>query len=37
MLGSGTTKYQTKLKEGMYIDWKKPNLKKQKTHLSTTL
>ena len=32
-----TTKYQTKLKEGMYIDWEKPNLNKQKNHLSTTL
>ena len=30
-LDSATTKYQTKLKE------EKPNLKKQKNHLSTTL
>ena len=32
-----TTKYQTKLKEGMYIHWQKPNLNKQKNHLPTTL
>ena len=37
ILDSATTKYQTKLKEGMYIDWEKPNLNKQKNHLSTTL
>ena len=37
ILHSTTTKYQTKLKEGMYIDWEKPNLNKQKNHLSTTL
>ena len=37
ILDSKTTKYQTKLKEGMYIDWEKPNLNKQKNHLSTTL
>ena len=37
ILDSATTKYQTKLKEGMYIDWEKPNLNKQKSHLSTTL
>ena len=36
ILDSATTKYQIKLKEGMYIDWKQPNLNK-KTHLSTTL
>ena len=30
ILDSETTKYQTKLKEGMYIDWEKPNLNKQK-------
>ena len=35
ILDLATTKYQTKLKEGMYIDWKKPNLNKQKNHLST--
>ena len=34
---SATTKYRTKLKEGMYIDWEKPNLNKQENHLSTTL
>ena len=37
ILDWATTKYQTKLKEGMYIDWEKPNLNKQKNHLSTTL
>ena len=37
ILDSATTRYQTKLKEGMYIDWEKPNLNKQKNHLSTTL
>ena len=37
ILDSATTKYQTKLKEGMYINWEKPNLNKQKNHLSTTL
>ena len=36
-LDSAITKYQTKLKEGMYINWEKPNLNKQKNHLSTTL
>ena len=36
-LNSATTKYQTKLKDGMYIGWEKPNLKKQKNHLSSTL
>ena len=36
ILDSATTKYQTKLKEGMYIDWEKPNLNKQKNHLFTT-
>ena len=37
ILDLATTKYQTKLKEDMYIDWEKPNLNKQKNHLSTTL
>ena len=37
ILDSATTKYQTKLKEGMYIDWEKPNLNKQKNHFPTTL
>ena len=31
ILDSATTKYQTKLKEGINIDWEKPNLNKQKT------
>ena len=30
ILDLATTKYQTKLKDGMYIDWEKPNLNKQK-------
>ena len=30
ILDSATTKYQTKLKQGMYIDWEKTNLNKQK-------
>ena len=37
IVDSATTKYQTKLKEGMYIDWEKPNLNKQKNHLPTTV
>ena len=37
ILDSATTKYHMKLKEGMCIDWEKPNLNKQKYHLSTTL
>ena len=28
-LDSAITKYQTKLKEGMYINWEKPNLNKK--------
>ena len=28
ILDSATTKYQTKLEEGAYIDWEKPNLNK---------
>ena len=37
ILDSARTKYQTQLKEGIYIDWEKPNLNKQKNHLSTPL
>ena len=37
ILDSTTAKYQTKLKDGMCIDWEKPNLNKQKNILSTTL
>ena len=29
ILDLATTNYQTKLKEGMFIDWEKPNLNKQ--------
>ena len=29
--------FQIKIKEGMYIDWEKPNLNKQLNHLATTL
>ena len=36
ILDSATIKYQTKLKEGMCIDWEKSNLNKQKNHLFTT-
>ena len=31
------THFQIKIKEGMYIDWEKPNLNKQLNHLATTL
>ena len=37
ILDSATTKYQIKLKEGLYTDWEKPNLNKQENLLSTTL
>ena len=37
ILDLATTKYQTKLTEGMYIDWEKPTLKKKKNNLSTNL
>ena len=36
-LDSATTKYQTKFKDGMYIDCEKSDLNKQKNCLSTTL
>ena len=36
ILDLATTKYQTKLTKGMYIDWQKPTLNKKK-NLSTTL
>ena len=31
------TKYQRKLKEGLYIDWEKPELNRQINHISSTL
>ena len=31
------TQFQIKIKEGMYIDWEKPNLNKRLNHLATTL
>ena len=31
------TKYQRKLKEGLYIDWEKPELNRQIKHISSTL
>ena len=31
------TQFQIKIKEGMYIDWEKPNLNKPLNHLATTL
>ena len=37
ILDSATAKYQIKLKERMCIDQEKPNLNKQKNHMSTTL
>ena len=30
------TQFQIKIKQGMYIDWKDPNLKKQLNNLATT-
>ena len=32
-----TQQFQIKIKEGLYIDWEKPNLNKQLNHLATTL
>ena len=37
ILDSAPTQYQIKVKEGMYIDWEKPNFNKQLNHLATTL
>ena len=37
ILDYAPTQFQVKIKEGMYIDWEKPNLNKQLNHLSTTL
>ena len=31
------TQFQIKIKEGMYIDWEKPNLNKQLNHIAPTL
>ena len=37
ILDYAPTQFQVKIKEGMYIDWEKPNLNKQLNHLATTL
>ena len=37
ILDYAPTHFQIKIKEGMYIDWEKPNLNKQPNRLSTTL
>ena len=37
ILGRAETEYQLKIKEGMYIDWEKPNLNKRFNHLVTIL
>ena len=37
ILDYAPTQFQIKIKEGMYIDWEKPNLNKQLNHLATTL
>ena len=37
ILDYAPTQFQIKIKEGMYIDWEKPNLSKQLNHLATTL
>ena len=37
ILDTASTKFQLRLKEGMYIGWENPDLNKQVTHVSTTL
>ena len=37
VLDYAPTQFQVKIKEGMYIDWEKPNLNKQLNHIATTL
>ena len=37
VLDCAVTQLQIKIKEGMYIDWEKPNLSKQLNHIATTL
>ena len=37
ILDTATTKFQLKLKEGMYIGWKKPNLNRQVKYVSCSL
>ena len=37
VLDSATTKFQVKLKESMYIKWKKPDLNQQVKHINLTL
>ena len=35
ILDYAPTHFQIKVKEGIYIDWEKPNLSKQRNHLAT--
>ena len=37
ILDTARTKYQRKLKEGLYIDWENPELNRQIKHISSTL
>ena len=37
ILDYAPTQFQIKIKDGMCIDWEKPNLNKQLDHLATTL
>jgi len=37
ILDTASTKYQLKIKEGLYIEWLKPELNRQVIHYSTTL
>ena len=37
VLDYAPTQFHIKIKEGMYIDWEKPNLNKQLNHLATNL
>ena len=37
ILGYAPTQFQINIKEGMHIDWEKPNLNKQLNHVASTL
>ena len=37
VLDYAPTQYEFKIKEGMYINWEKPNLNKQLNHVATIL
>ena len=37
ILDYASTQFQIKIKEGMHIDWEKPNFNKKLNHLATTL